>query len=754
MLHLIYIFRLSFLHLLVLFFFHYMGISQVAAVNITAGDTLHLTAGDTLQSLAEEPDYRMLEEVVIRGVSTHVFRPGESRSVEFVGASYLRENLSGSLMETLSKLPGVGAIGIGSGNSKPLIRGLGFNRVLVAEHGIRHEGQQWGSDHGLEIDQFAIEGVEIIKGPASVLYGSDAIAGVISLIQAAVPQPNTLSATIDFIGKSNNMLMGSSAAIQGRSRDLFFSTRLSRIDYADLKVPVDSLDIYSYRFPLQDGRLRNTAGRELNIHFMAGISRPLWTSRIFVSRLESHSGFFANAHGLEPRRVDLTLHDSSARDILYPQQQAIHIKITNRTVVNLGGLVAIAELGYQRNDRKEFSHYVNHGFMPAVFPRELMLDPELERAFVKDVYSANLKTERQSDSGMNFVLGVGSEHQNNVIDGRNFIIPAFRQFSAGVFAYGSKSLTRRLVINAGLRYDRSMIQTDAYSDWFSTDGEYLLRAPSMHKSFSSLSGAAGMTYHVDDFVLKANIGKSFRVPIAKELAANGVNYHHFSYEKGDSSLQPEISYQIDFDLAHSRGPLRIGLSPFINYFPNYIFLNPDYRFDYSYGAGNQIFYYTSTRVGRIGAELSASYAVTPVLKARIAADYLYSEQLSGNKKGFGLPFAPPPSALFGLTYSRIENASAAEELFSNLFIAIDTRLSARQMRVVPPERPSPAYYLFYVSTGGHLRWSGFAMDINFAIHNVFNSVYQEHTSYYRLIGIPGSGRNFQVSVSIPVDIYK
>jgi len=114
------------------------------------------------------PEVQQLSEVQIRDRHAELRKREETRSLEVVETSYIRQHLSGSLMQTLERLPGVSAVEIGSGQSKPLIRGLGFNRVVVSDHGVKHEAQQWGADHGLEIDQFSVDQIEVIKGPASL----------------------------------------------------------------------------------------------------------------------------------------------------------------------------------------------------------------------------------------------------------------------------------------------------------------------------------------------------------------------------------------------------------------------------------------------------------------------------------------------------------------------------------------------------------------------------------------------------------
>ena len=129
----------------------------------------------------------VMQDVTVLGNREKDLQMRSSVNTISIGKQFLQNNFAGSLMQTLSNIPGVKAMSIGSGQSKPTIRGLGFNRMVVTEDGIKHEGQQWGDDHGLEIDQFAIDHIEVVKGPAALLYGSDAIGGVINLYSNYIP---------------------------------------------------------------------------------------------------------------------------------------------------------------------------------------------------------------------------------------------------------------------------------------------------------------------------------------------------------------------------------------------------------------------------------------------------------------------------------------------------------------------------------------------------------------------------------------
>ncbi|WP_406672800.1 TonB-dependent receptor, partial [Natronospira sp.] len=696
------------------------------------------------------PDSRTLEEVTVEDRFQQQRKREETVAVNVVGAEYIQLHNDGSLMQTLRRLPGIQAVNVGSGQSKPLIRGLGFNRIVVAEHGIKHEGQQWGADHALEVDQFAHDHIELVKGPSSLIFGSDAIGGVVQLSQRNAPPPGSLSGSAHLLGRSSNRLLGTSAHVEGRKQRWFFSSRFTWLDYADARVPADSVDVYSYRVPLHKNRLRNTAGNERNFHFSLGYTGGQATSRLFFSYVEQKSGFFANAHGLEPRRVDTALYDRSDREILYPRQEASHLKLINRTMAEWGNTLLTSEAGYQLNHREEFSQYVNHGYKPPVFPDTLDIPSDLERAFDKYTLSANIRVRQQLSEQHRLTAGTSAEFQDNSIGGVTFLMPAYRQWMAGLYLLHEWQAAERLRVSTGMRYDRAFLRTDAYHDWFPTQGSYLQRAEALRREMGSFSGMLGVNYHSGATIVRANVGRSFRVPLAKELAANGVNYHHFSYEVGDASLEPETAWQLDVGVEHSASQWSIHFSPFITWFPNYIYLNPSHLFDFDYGAGNQIFHYTSAEVLRWGAEVTLQGHLTDNFFTELSAEYIYSEQLSGDKQGFTLPFSPPGSALAGISWRPWGSQSTGD--LRHLTLMADARFTAAQNRIVPPERKTSAYQTLHLGIQGIFSISRQSVSWNVMVNNLLNTHFMEHTSHYRLIGVPEPGRNMTVSIQLPVDI--
>lgn len=669
-------------------------------------------------------------------------------SVDVLSSDSIQKYQAGSLMQTLSRLPGVNAIGIGASQSKPQIRGLGFNRVATVENGIKHEGQQWGLDHGLEIDQYSIGTAEIIKGAGSFMYGSDAIGGVIRLSPPAELQGNGLKGVVNLLTKSNNATYGGSLQLQGRKGNWVFGGGVTHLDYADYRVPTDTVYVYNYAVRLKDRQVRNTAGRETSFQLRGGYNSERFSSIVYLSNYHTRIGFFANAHGLEPRGVNTALYDQSDRDILYPSQQVNHFKLINRNYIVQGNHKIWVDLGYQRNYRQEFNNYTAHGYMPPVYPQDMNTPIHLERRYDKEIVNITLK-DQFTMGNHRLTVGGNAEYQHNKIAGWSFLIPSYKQQALGAFIHDQYPINDQTILYGALRYDYSHIHTSPYQDWFASMLEnnqsvHVVRADELRRSFNSLVWSLGATRQIGSWETKLNVGKSFRVPIAQELAANGVNYHYFSYEKGNASLSPEQSYQADFSLARRSRNIYLAFTPFFNYFANYIYLNPTSGYDQYYGAGNQIFEYAESKVRRYGAELKMEYRPLTHWKVELLGEYVRSEQLSGSKKGYTLPFSPAPSLLVDLSWFPKSSTH-----FQEPYISLDCKWTTGQDHIVPPEEKTAGYQVFNFRAGTQLTWGKSALQLRLQVQNMFNTKYMDHTSFYRLISLPEQGRNIVLSVGIP-----
>ncbi|MGB1319213.1 MAG: TonB-dependent receptor plug domain-containing protein, partial [Flavobacteriales bacterium] len=258
-------------------------------------------------------DEDRLGEVIIEGEHGH--SEAVLRNVH-LEEGFVEMETKAAFAQSLDKVAGIASINVGVGVSKPVIRGLSNNRILVLTDNVKQEGQQWGADHGLEVDQYDVEEVEILKGPASLQYGSDGLGGVINILPEKIPEKGKLSAVVLGNFRSNNLHGGGSAKIALNLNNVFGSIRYSHQEFGDYQVPADSFIYNTYNLPIINKTLKNTAGREKNISGFAGILRKWGLTRVDVSHYWLDVGLFSGAVGI-PRSYALT-DDGNNRDIDQP----------------------------------------------------------------------------------------------------------------------------------------------------------------------------------------------------------------------------------------------------------------------------------------------------------------------------------------------------------------------------------------------------------------------------------------------------
>ncbi len=697
-----------------------------------------------------------IDEVTVTAVHKHVNPVSSQTSVE-VDTERLNEPVPSSLAKGLSGVAGVQSSSVGSGQSKPSVRGMGFNRLAVIQDGIRHEGQQWGDDHGLEIDRFAIDHIEIIKGPAALMYGSDAIGGAILLStkgRSTMYEGRDVGGSACVFMQSNNLLFGASARIEGQAevqrnkvqgtKDRFYwRVHMTYQDYADFTVPTDSFEYYSYRIPLYKRTLRNTAGREADGSLILGYTSGNWHTCLRIYETWAKSGFFANAHGLEVRLSQID-YDRSRRDIDLPHQSVNHLKVLWHTAYSHDHWGIEVNAAWQHNLRSEESEPVSHGYMPT--PPD-----SKERLFSKHTATLNAAARWAVAPRHTLRFGLQSEMQHNRRSGWGFIIPDFEQYGVGLYAGEEWRATRNLTLNAGVRYDFAHTDIHAYNDWFLTPAGdtavYRQRSASQARNFHSFTWSLGLRYRHEGWLIRANVGKAFRTPIPKELGADGINYHIFRYEAGNAELKPEESYQADFSVAWENKYVRVQIDPFAGYFPNYIYLNPtpDYR------EGLQLYRYTQAQVVRAGGEAMLTVRPWRHMDINLQGEYLFARQLSGDKKGYGLPFSPPWRIMPEVRFKWGKEPSAVSHQPSVIgegYAAVNVRICGAQRDIVPPEKPTPGWWTLNLAAGQRFELKNCALRLTLAADNILNTKYYDHTSYYRLIDIPEPGWNISAMVGV------
>lgn len=665
-----------------------------------------------------------------------------SQSVEQVGREFLEKNYGNTFSNSLEKIPGFTTMNTGVGIAKPVIRGMTFNRVIVNENGIKQEGQQWGADHGLELDQFKVEKVEIVKGPGSLMYGSDGLGGILNVLPGAIPESGTLQAELSSFYRSNNQGLGLSAAVKGNWRNNFLKMRWSQVDFGDYRVPAETFTYNSFVLPLFEERLKNTAGNERNFSIEGGTLRDWGLIRVTFSRFAQQAGLFPGAIGI-PRSYLLTP-DGDLRNIDLPSQEITHLKGLLNAKIFLGKHLWETDFGIQDNNRVERSYPHLHGYGPAP-------EGDLAHGLQLRTVSGNSRLNYLLNSHFKIKTGISFQQQENQRQGFEFLIPGYTSIQSGLYALGEYERERNLSINGGLRFDVARVRSSSFiQPIYEPDGSissYQRLSPDFDRTFSNVSGAIGLSFYPSDhFNLKVNLARSFRYPTAPELLENGVHHGTFRHERGDSSLNPEIGYQTDLALIWQNQPknLLIKLSPFINLFQNYIYLKPSASFSPLPDAG-QIYQYTENTAIHSGGELFVEYHLLDNLHLSTGVEYVHTYNLDNF---LPLPFTPPLSVYSQAEYS----IPVVGKRLRELFFSLEWQATAAQNRVDRNENATPGYHLLHFGTGFQLKLGSFHPSFNLRIQNLGNTRYLNHLSRYRLLNLPEQGRNFSISLKIPLNI--
>ncbi|MGI8892388.1 MAG: TonB-dependent receptor [Bacteroidia bacterium] len=662
------------------------------------------------------------KEVVITGTAITSESERNSVAVKTVDRIDIITIPSNNLIDALAHTPGVSQITTGNAISKPVIRGLSFNRIITLHDGVRQEGQQWGDEHGIEIDKYAADKIEVMRGPASLMYGSDALGGVINILEPVTPQVNSLRGNFTTQFFTNEKLTGNSLMLEGNTNGLFGRFRGSFTDAAAYHTPLEKVD--------------NSGYRETNFSSTVGLNKSWGFSHISASRYNSYIGLpvdvhfgaeedeheHEDEHGDEPEHVP-------GRDIDLPYQQVTHNKITLNNRFYIGNSQLTVKAGWQQNQRQEFEDEIDE---PALF-----LDLHTWTGDVKYFFPEKNNWQR--------VIGVSGMHQINKNHGEEFLIPDYTLNDAGIFLYVKKN-NPLASWNAGVRFDMREISTD---ELILTEIESDTVFDSFQKDFAAITGALGMTLRFNElFYMKANIGSGFRAPNISELASNGVHSSTFRYEKGNNSLKPEQSFQLDLSLLAQSKRIDGELSFFTNYITNFIypaqFNNEtielgDVTFPlYRYVQGNALL---------SGFEFSLDAHLLHHLHFENAVSFVYGHNRLLDSP---LPFMPPMSVHNELRYDFhfLETKTIKEPYVK---FSVDNHLP--QKRVDNFETETAGYSLINAGVGTTLNIKSHEWIISVAANNIADIKHFDHLNRLKNYGILNKGRNISFSLFIPFTLY-
>ena len=713
-----------------------MRIGIISGVlGLTVALPAHAQKSDSIKSL-------LLPDVVVTESYQQRQAKKSALAVDVVDQDFLRKHFTGNFMQAMENIPGVQAMDIGSGFSKPMIRGMGFNRIAVLENGIKQEGQQWGADHGLELDAFNIGTVNVLKGPSSLLYGSDAMGGVIDITSPPVPSVDMLFGDVTLLGKSVNGTLGGSFMLGIKKSFWYAQVRYSEQHFGDYRIPTDTIVYLTQKMPVYGRKLKNTAGIERNIGFFAQYQRQRYKANYSVSNVYQKTGFFPGAHGIpDVSRVE---DDGDSRNMELPYSKVNHLKVTTLQQYAWEKLVLSGDFGFQNNHREEWSVFHTHyGSQPV--PEK---DPDKELAFNLNTLSASVKVRFIGSSSWEHALGWDGQHQRNDISGYSFLLPEYYRSTTGLLWLTTYKPNNVISVSGGMRYDYGYIHISSHEDAYLADylrkqgydeeqvEHYKWNSHAVKKKFGDYSFSLGLVWTPSErHMVKANVGRSFRLPGANELAANGVHHGTFRHEQGDANLKSEQGWQMDASYNLRYNGFSISVSPFVSWFSNYIFLRPTGEWSVLPHAG-QIYRYTGAEVLFAGTEATIDIHFLRSFNYRISGEYVYTYNCDEH---IPLSFSPPFSMRNTLTWQR-----------KQVMLYAEWQSIARQNRVDRNEDRTPGANLFHLGGSLNIPIRGNqAIEITLTARNIFNTRYYNHLSFYRKVEIPEPGRNFQLLIKIP-----
>ncbi|MDX9883791.1 MAG: TonB-dependent receptor [Prolixibacteraceae bacterium] len=596
--------------------------------------------------------------------------------------------------EVLTKVPGVDMISKGSGVSKPVIRGLSMNDILVLNNSVRFENYQYSSHHPLGIDEFGIDNVEIIKGPASLLYGSDAIGGVINFIREKPATQRHIEGDYNLQLFSNTLGMTNNLGIKGASEKFFGGIRAGHKTNADF---------------LQGGGeyAANTRFNEYSVKTNIGHTGKTGMFQLFYDYSQQNLGL------AEEEAVE-AIPERGRNCRLFYQQLNTHL-LSSQNKIYFNRMKLDVNVAFQETG---LAHFGEAG------------EYELEMKLATTTYEARLYL--PSDAKSEYILGVQGMNQvnTNVNNRETILLPGATMNNYSLFGLLQRTFFDKLKFQTGLRYDYRTLASEAVG--LSGSGTF---RPALEKNYESFSGSAGTTYYFsEDLLLRANIATAYRTPNLAELSSNGP--HEARYEIGDQSLVPERSYEADLGMHYHIDNLTIDLACFFNRVNHFIYISPT---ETETSKGLPIYRYMQNDSRLYGGEAGIHFH--PKSLEWLHVEGTFSRVTGKQDNGKYLPFIPAHKVNFEM------RAEKDRLLFvRDAFVSASSHTALDQNHAAPDEVPTNGYTLFNLGAGGKLSISGQTIFFGLNATNLFDRKYTDHLSTLKEVNYYNPGRNISLSL--------
>ena len=681
-----------------------------------------------------------LNEIMVTGVTGDTKLKHATAPVSIITPQILRATASTNIIDAISHQPGISQLTTGGSISKPIIRGLGYNRVVVMSEGVRQEGQQWGDEHGVEVDGSSVGSVEILKGPASLMYGSDAMAGVVILHTQPTPAEGEIRANVSSEYQTNNGLFGYHLSMAGHQKGFVWDAHYSNKMAHAYKNKYDGY--------VPGSQFRERAGRlMLGVNKAWGHSRLAWTAYHLTpgiiegernpetGELEHEEGFTGHGYGKS-----------------LPFQQVRHYKLVWDNSLNLSSGYLKAIIGYQQNRRQEFEESSD----------------EYELFFKLHTLTYDLRYVTNEWDGWKLSAGVGGMYQKSDNEGEEYLIPDYRLFDFGIYATATKAIGGRWTLNGGVRYDHRRLHGNELME----DNE--MRFTDFSRHFNGLTGSIGAVCNINEyFNLRLNLARGFRTPNMSELASNGVHEGSVRYELGNQQLKAEYSLQADLGLDYTSRYVSAQVALFANRIDNYIFTH---RLNQEIEEGYLTYAYTQGDARLLGFEAGVDFHPIHSVHFSNTFSYVDAQLMHASEDTKYLPFTPAPHwtselkwELFHHSHTTINHRHSTDavhrSLLNNLYVAVGLDCYLKQTHIYradDTETETPGYALLSLSAGTDIQVKGRKVaELYVTADNLLDKAYQNHLSRLKYAdentvtgrrGVFNMGRNITFKLVIPIQI--
>lgn len=643
--------------------------TNIINVNINGGNT-------KLDIFLEEQVFET-QEVVVSG-SKFSLQHENAIDIKSVKLS-AQTNLESNFLQSLAKQAGVDMISKGNGLQKPVIRGLSNTNILVVDNGIRKENFQFSENHPYLIDDNGVDRIEIIKGPASLMYGSDAVGGVIFLLPEKPALQNSIEGNYLAKYSMNDGGFATNIGVKGARTNFHSGINLSYKSFQDF-------------FDANNVQVKNSRFNNISAKANVGISYKIGKSDIYFDYNKVKVGMTV------PPAIDLISDDNRKNAIWYQDLDSKIVALKNKLFFN--ELMIDADFSYQANRRKLFTN----NFIP--------IDMNLTTLGYNVKSSYSLKSNAQVIFGLQGML-----QSNENFDAPVHVIPNADIFDFAVFGMLSYKFHNDLNLLAGLRYDNRLISTVAESN-----------KPSVNKQFDDFSFSLGATYRLtEDLLLRSNFASAHRIPNIAELTENGP--HGALYELGNSDLKTQVNYEPDISLHYHNKLFLFELTGYFNKINNYIFLANTGEFNET---GMPVYQYRQSDANIKGFELG--FKIMPIKNLKLFANYSFIDAKKNNCEY--LPFIPHNKIhselkfLPNLKFLKFKITSSASFIYA-----------FKQNHFSKFETETPEYFVTDLCLTFKKNLKKGNLNFSFKLANLFNETYVDHLSTNKNLGYFSQGRN-------------